>query len=369
MTYEVEFVDGQIREYSTNVIAENMLSRVDSEGFSTTMMEGIVDYQQDESKAIPKEDNYIIARTGQKRMQQTTTGWDLLICWKDQSESWARLSDLKESHPVETVEFAKVCGIHDKPVCAWWSPYILKKRNTIIASVKHCIRKTTHKYGVEIPTSGEHAMELDRTNNNTMWRDALTTEMYNVTVAFKVLDEGQKAPAGWHEVTGHLVWDVKIDFTQKARWVLDGHKSPDPIGSTFEGVVSRESMHIAFTYVALNGLDICAVDIQNAYLQAPSLQRDYIMCGPEFGIENVGKVALIHRALYGGKSVGKDFRSHLRSCMHHLQFVTCPADPDMWMQPVQKSDGSPCYEYVLLYKDNTLVVSERAEEILWNEII
>ena len=54
--------------------------------------------------------------------------------------------------------------------------------------------------------------------------------------------------------------------------------------------------------------------------------------------------------------------------MHHLRFVTCPADPDLWMWPVQKSDGSPCYEYVLLYMDNTLVVSKRAEEILWNEI-
>ena len=44
MTYEVEFVDGQVREYLANVIAENMLSRVDSEGFSTTRMERIVDY-------------------------------------------------------------------------------------------------------------------------------------------------------------------------------------------------------------------------------------------------------------------------------------------------------------------------------------
>ena len=45
MTYEVEFIDGQVREYSANVIAENMLSRTHYEGFSTTMMEGIVDYQ------------------------------------------------------------------------------------------------------------------------------------------------------------------------------------------------------------------------------------------------------------------------------------------------------------------------------------
>ena len=120
-----------------------------------------------------------------------------------------------------------------------------------------------------------------------------------------------KAPAGWHLVTGHLVWDVKMDFTRKARWVLDGHKTADPIGSTYAGVVSRESIRIVFTYAALNDLDIFAADIKNAYLQAPSSQKDYIVCGPEFGIENVGKLTLIHQAIYGGKSAGKDFRNHL----------------------------------------------------------
>ena len=53
--------------------------------------------------------------------------------------------------------------------------------------------------------------------------------------------------------------------------------------------------------------------------------------GELLGLENVGKVALIHQALYGGKSAGADFRNHLRSCMRHLDFVSCPADPDVWM--------------------------------------
>ena len=115
-------------------------------------------------------------------------------------------------------------------------------------------------------------------------------------------------------------WDVKMDFTRKARWVLDGHKQADPEGSTYAGVVSKESVRIALTYAALNGLNVCAADIRNAYLQAPSSNKDFIICGPEFGLENVGKVALIHRALYGGKSAGRDFRNHLRSCMHFLGF-------------------------------------------------
>ena len=71
-----------------------------------------------------------------------------------------------------------------------------------------------------------------------------------------------------------------MDFTRKARWVLDGHKTLDLIGSTYAGVVSRESVHIALTYAALNDLDVFAADIQNAYLQAPSSQ--------EFGVENIG---------------------------------------------------------------------------------
>ena len=107
-------------------------------------------------------------------------------------------------------------------------------------------------------------------------------------MAFEILDEGAHAPHGWKQVTGHLVWDVKMDFTRKTRWVLNGHKTRDPIGSTYAGVVSRESVHIAPTYAALNDLDVFAADIQNAYLQALSSQKDYIICGPEFGAEKIG---------------------------------------------------------------------------------
>ena len=217
---------------------------------------------------------------------------------------------MKESHPVEVAEFARARGIDDKPMFNWWVPYTLRKRDIILSKLKARIRKTTHKYGIEIPTSIEHAIELDRKNGNTFWQDALAKEMTNVGIAFEVLEQGQKAPVGWSKASGHLVWDVKMDFTRKARWVLDGYKCKDPIGSTYAGVVSRESVRIAFTYAALNDLDICAADIRNAYLQAPSSQKDYIICGPEFGLENVGKVALIHRALYGGKSAGRDFRNH-----------------------------------------------------------
>jgi hypothetical protein len=254
---------------------------------------------------VPKADQYVYTSSGQKRLRKTTVGWSLLIQWADESEAWVLLKDLKESHPCEAVKFAKARGIADAPAFTWWVPYALQKRDIILSKIKARIRKTTHKYGIKAPTSMAHAFVIDRKNGNSLWRDALALEMTEIGIAFEALDEGILAPKGWSKVTGHLAWDLKMDFTRKARWVLDGHKTTNPIGSTYAGVVSRESVRIAFTYAALNGINVFAADIRNAYLQAPSSQKDYIVCGPEFGIENVGKNALIHRALYGGKSAGK----------------------------------------------------------------
>ena len=91
-----------------------------------------------------------------------------------------------------------------------------------------------------------------------------------------------------------------MDFTWKARWVKDGNKTPDSTTSSYAGVVSWEKIRISLTYAVLLGLPVISRDIKNVYLQAPSEEKHFIICGPEFGIENVGKVALIIWVLYGG---------------------------------------------------------------------
>ena len=50
---------------------------------------------------------------------------------------------------------------------------------------------------------------------------------------------------GHTEIKCHMIFDVKMDFTRKARWVLDDHKCEDPDASTYVGVVSRDSVRIA----------------------------------------------------------------------------------------------------------------------------
>ena len=51
----MEFLDGNIREYDTNVIAENLYASTDDQGFTKTLFDDISDHRKDE-RAINKAD-------------------------------------------------------------------------------------------------------------------------------------------------------------------------------------------------------------------------------------------------------------------------------------------------------------------------
>jgi hypothetical protein len=50
---------------------------------------------------------------------------------------------------------------------------------------------------------------------------AYEKEMSNVSIAFEILEDGEPVPSNYKKSSGHLIWDVKMDFTRKARWVKD----------------------------------------------------------------------------------------------------------------------------------------------------
>ena len=124
---------------------------------------------------------------------------------------------MKESYPIEVAKFAVAREIEKIPAFAWWVNYTLTKRNIIIASVRSRIARTTHKYGNKIPTSWKHAKEIDARNKNRLWETVLAKEMENVEVVFDVLENHENVLVGWTKASGHLIWDVKMDFTCKSR--------------------------------------------------------------------------------------------------------------------------------------------------------
>ena len=105
-----------------------------------------MDHQRDDEKELQHHDKYVQTKNGRYHLRKTTKGWELLIKWKDKSESWIKLADMKESHPDEVAEYARASGIDKEPVFKRWVPRTLKKRQVILAALKKRIRKTTHKY-------------------------------------------------------------------------------------------------------------------------------------------------------------------------------------------------------------------------------
>ena len=181
------------------------------------------------------------------------------------------------------------------------------------------------KFGVVVPRTLDEAKRLDRENGNTLWIDAVEKEFKDSRIAFDPLEDGDNPPPGWSEISCHLVFDVKMNLWRKARYVAGGHLVGDPGVSTFASVISCDSVRIGFLIAALNDLDILAGDMQNAYLHAPSLEKNYFYAGPEWGA-NEGRVILITCALYGQKSAGAAWHAHVADTIrskNEIFFVSC----------------------------------------------
>jgi len=198
--YEVEYPDGHKAALSANVIAQNMFAQVDEEGNRHVLFDAIIDHRVDGTE-VKTMDAFIKNKVGHKRRRETTKGWEILVQWKDGSTTWVKLKDVKDSNPVQLAEYAVHMRIAEEPAFAWWVPYVLKKRNRIIAKVKSKYWLRTHKFGIRIPKSVEEAKRLDESNGNTLWWDAICKEMKNVRVAFEVFEgKEDEIPPGYQKV-------------------------------------------------------------------------------------------------------------------------------------------------------------------------
>ena len=357
--YEVEYADGHKASMAANAIAQNMFAQVDEDGNRHVLFDEITDHRSDES-AVKQADAFITNASGTKRRRETTKGWEFLVRWEDSAKAWVPLKDMKESYPVQTCEYSILTRIHEEPAFAWWAPYVIKKRNRIIAKVKSKYWVKTHKFGIKVPKSVEQAVQFDKENGNTLWWDAICQEMKNVRIAFEVFEgEVKDIPIGYQKVDCHMIFDIKMgeSFRRKARMVAGGHTTEVPATLTYSSVVSRDSVRIALTIAALNGLKVLACDIQNAFLTAKCREKCYTRAGPEFGSDH-GKLMLITRALYGLRASGATFRSFLGEALYDLGYVPTKADPDVWIRLAVKPCGFRYYEMLLCYVDDVLSISD-----------
>ena len=358
-------MDGTKQSLSANYITENVFTQVDQDGNRQDLLDKIIDYCTT-GKEVKQQDAFITTRTGTKRRHETTIGWELLVQWKDGSTNWITLKDLKESYPVQVAEYSVGTRISMEPAFAWWVPYMLKKRNRIVAKVKSKYWIWTRKFGVRIPKLVQEAKELDHQNGNNLWWEAICKEMKTVRLAFEVWEKDiSQIPPSYQQIKCHMVFDVKMgeNFRRKAQFAAGGHTTETPLTLTCSSVVSRDSVRIILLVAALNGLNIMACDIQNAYLMADCREKIWTIARPEFRSEK-GTPMVICKALYGLKSSGAAFRAHLAETLYDIGFTSSKADPDVWLRPAVKPNDQTCYKYILCYVDDILSVSLNATSIL-----
>ena len=183
---------------------------------------------------------------------------------------------MKESLPVPTAEYAVSNSLDTESSFSWWVPHVIKTKERIVSKTRTRYWKRSHKFGIQLPKTIEEALELDRQNGNDQWNQAILKEMRNVKIVFDILDNDSNIPIGYKFLTVHMIFDVKMDFTRKARLVGGGHLTDEPSSLTYSSVVSRDSVRIAFTIAALNDLDVLTADVGNAYLCAKPREKYYI---------------------------------------------------------------------------------------------
>ena len=128
---------------------------------------------------------------------------------------------------------------------------MVRKRNRVIFELKGKYWHMTHKFGIRLPKYVKEALEIDRITGTAFWQKAVNKKMSKVKVVWKT-DEKFTPEKNMFQKTNeyiffqdigcHLIFDIKMNFTRKARFVAGGHTTEAPWAITYSSVVSRDSV-------------------------------------------------------------------------------------------------------------------------------
>ena len=281
--------------------------------------------------------------------------YNVKVNWADGTSTYEPLSVIGADDPVTCALYAKKHGLLDEP---GWKRFkrIAKNERKLarfINQAKLRSKRETkrYKFGFEVPKSPQDALRIDQENGNTMWRDSMALELSQLMdyETFKDYGYGDKRPAGYKRIRTHWVFDIKHDGRHKSRLVAGGHLTDAPLEDVYSGVVSLRSIRLVLFIAELNQLEVWGADIGNAYLEAKTQEKVYVIGDQGFG-DLQGHTLVIFKALYGLKSSGKRWHERLYDVLRELDFYPSRADSCVWMR-----DMGTHYEYVAVYVDDLCI--------------
>jgi hypothetical protein len=353
VTFLVEINDGEHDEILTyNEILDKIETDLEKELHDTDRQWSFKDIVAHEGPLLPRDKNYKGSR------------FNVLVNWETGESTYEPLDVIGADDPVTCAIYAKSQGLLDTPGWKQFKRFAARDKQVqrlVSQALQHSSQTTSaHKFGYQLPRNHKDAIAIDMSNGNSKWQDAESTERAQLHEYDTFVDYGKanivgnhvtNAPKGYKKIRVHTVYDVKHDGRHKARMVAGGHLTPIPIESVYSGVVSLRSLRIVVFLAELNGLKLWGADIGNAYLEANTKEKVFIVAGPEFA-ELEGHVLVINKALYGLRSSGLRWHERFADTLRGLGFTASKADSDVWMR-----EKSNVYEYIAVYVDDIAVAA------------
>jgi hypothetical protein len=309
----------------------------------------------------------IIAHEGP--LTPTSPSWkgspyNVMVLWEDGSRTFEPLKTIATESPVVCALYAKRNGLLET---TGWKQFnnIAKNEKKLSrmlnqAKLSSFRRTTLYQYGFKVPRTPQEALEFDKENGNSRWKDAMSLETQQLQEYNTFTDLGKDVPppGGYKKIRVHFVFAIKHDGRHKARLVADGHLTDNPIESVYSGVVTLRSLRVVIFLAELNQLEAWGADVGNAYLEATTREKVYIIGGIGFG-KLEGHTLTIYKALYGLKSSGARWHEKLVDSLRMLGFNQSKADSDVWMRR-----DNDMYEYIAVYTDDLAIVSKNPQTIV-----
>ena len=169
--------------------------------------------------------------------------------------------------------------------------------------------------------------------DNNKWKEATDLELEQIKEYQVFKDFGRakavydkkhitNEPKGHQKIRVHFVFDVKHCGKFKARLLVDGHFTKEPMETVYSGMFLTEP----------NNLELWGADAGHAYnIQALTREKLYTVGGPECWHDKFFEI------------------------LHQMGFKPSRADPDTWMK--YSKDGSH-YEYIAVHIDDLAIYME-----------
>jgi len=257
------------------------------------------------------------------------SGYNVLVAWEDGSQTYEPLHVMAADSPTVCAIYAERAELLDTPGSKRFKRLASRtKAMERQLNTKSFRRAPLFKFGYQVPRNHSDCVAINMKNENTKWQEAEALEMKQLAKydTFDDLGKGCRPPEGY-------------------KWI--------PIESVYSGVVSLRSLRIVIFLAELNGLEGHAADVGNAYLEAKTKEKVYIVGGPGLG-KLEGHTLTIAKALYGLRTSGLRWHERFADTLRDLGFFPSKADPDVWMRRTGDT-----WEYIATYVDDLAVALKK----------